>query len=166
MILHASIPAADPETVSAVLAQVIGGQHFVFPPFERSYIAISNDESGLSLEVYPDDLRLTPDSAGGDVVGVSGYAPAANSAFHLAIATPLDRDAIFRLAEQQGWRCQELRRGGVFSLIEFWVENRLLIEILTPEMNAEYRAAVTPKSWAAMLESGAPHRKVPEVSHA
>ncbi|MHC5350165.1 hypothetical protein [Metapseudomonas furukawaii] len=165
MILHASIPAANPEQVSAVLAQIIGGQSFVFPPFERSFIALSQEEAGLSLEVYPDDLQLIPDSGGGDVVGVYGNVPASSSAFHLAIATRLDRDAIFRLAEQQGWCCRELRRGGVFSLIEFWVENRLLIELLTPEMSEEYRSKVTPQSWAAMLANGAPHRQTSEVSH-
>lgn len=165
MILHASIPAANPAQVSAVLAQLIGGQSFVFPPFDGAYIAISHVQAGLSLEVYPDDLQLLPDSAGGDVLGLSGQVPASHGAFHLALATSLDREAIFRLAEQHGWCCRELRRGGVFSLIEFWVENRLLIELLTPEMNAEYRAVVTPSSWAAMLASGAPHRSAPEVSH-
>lgn len=165
MILHASIPAANPAQVSAVLAEIIGGESFEFPPFERSLIAISKGEPGLSLEVYPDDLQLLPDSSGGDVVGVYGNAPASRSAFHLAIATRLDRDAVFRLADQQGWCCRELRRGGVFSLIEFWVENRLLIEILTPEMIAEYQSVVTPASWAAMLANEAPHRQQSGVSH-
>lgn len=159
MILHASIPAANPAQVSAVLAEIIGGEVFAFPPFERSFIAISTLQTGLSLEVYPDDLQLLPDASGGDVVGVYGNTPAAKSAFHLAIATGLEKEAVFRLAEQQGWCCRELRRGDAFSLIEFWVENRLLIEVLTPEMLAEYRAVVTPPSWAAMLANGVPHRQ-------
>lgn len=162
MILHASIPAANPALVSTVLAQLIGGQSFVFPPFERSFIAISHEQAGLSLEVYPDDLQLLPDHAGGDVVGIPGQSPASHGAFHLALATALDREAIFRLAEEQGWCCRELRRGGVFSLIEFWVENRLLIELLTPEMSAEYRAVVTPSSWSAMLAAGLAHRQESE----
>jgi hypothetical protein len=49
-----------------------------------------------------------------------------------------------------------LSRGGVFRVIEFWVENQFMFEVLTAEMEREYLERVTVEGWRAMLESGPP----------
>ena len=36
-------------------------------------------------------------------------------------------------------------------MIEFWVDNSLMLEMLTPEMQAEYQRSITPENWKAML---------------
>lgn len=36
-------------------------------------------------------------------------------------------------------------------MIEYWVDNALMLEMLTPEMQEEYRRTVTPEGWHAML---------------
>ncbi|MFC6672318.1 hypothetical protein [Marinobacterium aestuariivivens] len=46
----------------------------------------------------------------------------------------------FEVARAQGWKALELPRGG-FDVIEFWIENRVMIELLTPDMAKDYLAA-------------------------
>jgi hypothetical protein len=36
-------------------------------------------------------------------------------------------------------------------VIEFWVDNCLMLEMLTPEMQAEYQRSITVENWRAML---------------
>jgi hypothetical protein len=36
-------------------------------------------------------------------------------------------------------------------VIEYWVDNALMLEMLTPEMQQEYLRAATPEGWRAML---------------
>jgi len=69
-----------------------------------------------------------------------------------AIATALDEAAVFAIAEREGWPAKYRRRGGVFGVIELWIEGRQMLEVLTPEMQAEYRSAVTIENWRRMLE--------------
>ena len=54
-------------------------------------------------------------------------------ATHAAISINRSREEIFKVAKAQGWRAVELPRGG-FNVIEFWIENRVMIELLTPDM--------------------------------
>ena len=67
-----------------------------------------------------------------------GYAP-----FHLLLSVPIDRTTVERIGEREGWRTRYFGRGApgqppVFHVIEFWVENRLMVEVATPDMLAEY----------------------------
>jgi len=43
------------------------------------------------------------------------------------------------------------KRGPWFRVIEFWVDNALMLEMLTPEMQQEYQDNVTIQNWRAML---------------
>jgi hypothetical protein len=44
------------------------------------------------------------------------------------------------IAEREGWRAIELSRGA-FRVIEFWIENRVMLELLTEDMAQEYLQA-------------------------
>ena len=68
-----------------------------------------------------------------------------------AIATPLDRQAVLAIAAREGWPAKYRKRGGVFGVIELWIEGRQMMEILTPEMQAEYLAAMSIPNWRGML---------------
>jgi hypothetical protein len=65
------------------------------------------------------------------------------SASHGAIATHLDRKAVLALAEREGWPAKYRKRGGLFGVVELWIEGRQMMEVLTPEMQAEYLAAMS-----------------------
>lgn len=153
MLFHASIPAQDTAHVAKVLAELWRGVAFPFPPVPGSHIAMAGDDRGSAIEVWPRDRE--------NVIGKSEVAtrhnPAAEgrSATHLAIATPLGREEVLAIASREGWTAMTCRRGDFFDVIEFWVENRFLIEVLTPEMREEYRCFMTPENWARMLGAGA-----------
>jgi len=42
----------------------------------------------------------------------------------------------------------------MFGVIEMWVENERMIEVLTAPMQAEYLEAMTLPKWKAMLGAG------------
>ena len=69
---------------------------------------------------------------------------------------PAEQAEVLALAAEEGWLAKYRNRGGVFGVIEVWLENRLLIEVLTPEMQAEYRNAMTPVGLRAALAADAP----------
>ena len=43
------------------------------------------------------------------------------------------------IAAREGWRALVLPRGG-FDVIEFWIDNTVMVELLTPAMAADYLA--------------------------
>lgn len=48
------------------------------------------------------------------------------------------------IAAQEEWQCYECMRGG-FHVLEIWVENKILIEVLPPDFTAEYLAVTKPE---------------------
>ena len=82
-------------------------------------------------------------------IGIGGGALA-------AVATAFTQDAVLNLARREGWPAKYRRRGGVFGVIEMWIEGRQIIEVLTPQMQAEYLSAVTIPNWKQMLAAGRP----------
>jgi hypothetical protein len=54
------------------------------------------------------------------------------------VASPLAETEVFAIAAREGWEAKYRRRGGAFGVIELWLENRVMIEVLTDEMQAEY----------------------------
>ena len=146
MMFHASIPGRNPERVAKVIAELWRGVSFPFPPFPASFIALANDERGTEIEVVPFDQE--------NVIGVAEVEPRTNAAAngtspcHLAIATPLSEAEVLSIAAREGWRARTCDRGGCFHVIEFWVEDHFLLEVLTKEMQAEYLAFMKPAVYA------------------
>jgi len=64
------------------------------------------------------------------------------TATHGAIGTKLGRDAVLAIAEREGWPAKYRKRGGLFGVIELWIEGRQMMEVLTPEMQEEYLATM------------------------
>jgi hypothetical protein len=143
MIHHVSIPASEPAAVAEALAELMRGRSFPFPgPVPGAFMAVSGDEHGTMIEVYPDDTVLRP-GTGEDEVAMATGAPARGHAFHLLLSVPADQGAVERIGQRMGWRAQLCGRGApgqepLFHVIELWVENRLMIEVVTPEMVPAY----------------------------
>lgn len=57
---------------------------------------------------------------------------------HAAISVPIIQQEIEEIGVRKGWRVVRCNRDSFFDVIEFWVENRLMIEFLTPEMASQY----------------------------
>jgi hypothetical protein len=142
MLFHMSIAAENPRHVAGVLAELWQGEARPFPPVsDDGWVALAGDERGTLIEVYPHGTVLREGDgdvdAYGDPSGTDRF-----SASHGAIATPLDRDAVLALAEREGWPAKYRKRGGMFGVVELWIEGRQMMEVLTPEMQAEYLAAM------------------------
>jgi hypothetical protein len=60
------------------------------------------------------------------------------------VASPLEEAEVFAIAQREGWMAKYRKRGGLFGVIELWLENRQMMEVLTAEMQREYLAAKPP----------------------
>ena len=73
--------------------------------------------------------------------GISVRVPTPNvSLVDVVISVEKDTSAILALAAREGWRAIELPRGPN-NVIEFWIENTVMLELMTPEMARDYMAA-------------------------
>lgn len=147
-LLHVSINAENPKNVAQFLSNVLGGKAFPFPPFPNSWIAFSEQDDGTAIEVYPTTHVLEP---GADQVACKVGESNNDTTFaHAAIASKIDASEILNLAHKQGWTSRLCNRGP-FECIEVWVENRLLLEILDPIMQSDYRQGMTISNWQSMF---------------
>lgn len=168
MLHHISIAAQNPAHVAQVLAEVFHGQAAPFPFHPGSFIAIALDEFGTMIEVHPAGTELVPGSSaaadgeilapGSDaVVEVKSHSTPTYSAVHAAISVPASREEIEQIAQREGWRSVYCTRGeAFFDVIEFWVENTLLLEFLTSEMAPKYTTFMQPENLAQLLATPAP----------
>jgi catechol 2,3-dioxygenase-like lactoylglutathione lyase family enzyme len=147
-LLHVSISASEPERVAAFLGRVMGGRAMPFPPFPASWIAFGAADDGIAVEVYPLTHRLVP---GPETIACESGTPDAAASFaHAAIASPFDADHLVSLGSDQGWISRICDRGP-FQCVEIWLENRILVELLDPAMQEDYRRGMTMENWAGMF---------------
>ena len=138
MIHHLSIAARDPKHSAEVLAEIMGGKAVPFPPNPGSFFALQLDDHGSGVEVYPAGTELRP---GGEEGGGFVKAPKDQGygATHFALSVGADKTKVEQIAERAGWHCVTCNRGP-FHVIEVWVENDTMVEVLPPEFAAEYLA--------------------------
>jgi hypothetical protein len=163
MINHISVGVHNPENVANVLAEIWNGYAFPFPPSPDSFIVFANDGRGTAVEFTPVNIELIPGTGLPAEENFSietpthefeatfqyGEVTPAYISTHLALNTPLSVEEVKAIANREGWRVLTANRGGgLFQLIEVWVENRFMIEVFTPEMTARYVEMVTPENWA------------------
>ncbi len=154
MIHHVSIPAREPRHVAEVLAELMGGKCYPFGPLAGAFMATSGDAHGSMIEVYPEGVTLDIPKDGDQVV--FGETPAPRSwPFHLLLSVPLAQEEIERIGAREGWRTKLFGRGipgekPFFHVIEVWIENRLMVEVVTASMAREYEECLTAARLDAM----------------
>src|SRR5690348_6433725 len=142
MIHHISIPARDPQHVARVLAELMGGYAGPFlGPFPGAWVVYQDDGVGTGIEVYEETTVLVPGD--GEIMGgVGKSAPPAAVAFHALLSVACDRATIERIGAREGWRTKHFWRGPpnrpLFELYEFWIENRVMLEVATQDMLPAY----------------------------
>lgn len=175
MIAHVSIPARDPKSTALFFAALIDGLAFPFPVVPDAWIAVARDRSGLAIEVYPQAMAHHPGSGEPD----PSMAPAGPQAmpwedqirpepratgasgFHCALASRLPDDQVLARARALGWRAIQCERAGVFGVIEVWVDNVTLVEVLNEAQVKRYRAFMQPEGCAGMFGPGLAPEPVP-----
>ncbi len=140
MIHHISIPATNPLHVANVLVELLGGVMTRFGPYRDSYIAWAGDDYGTAIEVYPVGTEIFPDVEGGQANFRHNVNASLFVATHATVSVDRSKEEILSLAKREGWQAIELSRGS-FRVIEFWIENHVMLEIATEEMAQEYLQA-------------------------
>jgi hypothetical protein len=157
MIHHLSIAAENPERAARVIAALWRGEAFPFPPVAKgSWVAMAGDDRNTTIEVYPLGAELYPVDGDADSEARMSAEPRAHTPTHAAIASPLSEKEVYALAAEHGWVAKYRKRGGIFGVIEFWIEDSVLLEVLTDEMQQEYVTRATPAGFRAMLAAGGP----------
>jgi len=111
------------------------------------------DEHGSGVEVYPAGTVLQP---GGEVGGKFVRTEhRGHGSTHFALSVATDKATVQAVAKRAGWDCFDCNRGP-FHVVEVWVENDTMVEILPPEYAAEYLAFTRPDKFAAGLAAGRP----------
>ena len=150
MIHHLSIAARDPQHVAGVLAELMGGVAVPFPPHRGSFFALQLDEHGSGVEVYPAGTELHPGGSEGGGFVTKPRPGQGYGATHFALSVTAEADAVERIARLEGWQCYRCDRGP-FHVIEVWIENESMVEILPPEFAREYLAFTRPDKVEAAM---------------
>ncbi len=175
MINHISIGVNNTEHVANVLAEIWGGYAMPFPPSPNSWIVLADDGRGTAVEITPNNVVLKPGEGLPPVEDFDINFPTeefeakfvetdGNPNFvttHLNINTTLSEAQIKSIAAREGWRCFKANRAeGEFQLIEVWIENRFMLEVMTPEMTKIYIDLMNPEKYAAWLNVPVPPKTV------
>jgi hypothetical protein len=139
MIHHTSMSAKNPELVSRVLANLIGGDYAKFPIFEGAFIVFANNEHGTAIEVQPFGAELIPNKRDLDAETRMNEKPSDYSEAHIAMSTQKTVEESLEIAKREGWRAFLCNRGPAYKVIELRVENRFLVELITPEYQTKYK---------------------------
>jgi catechol 2,3-dioxygenase-like lactoylglutathione lyase family enzyme len=139
MIHHLSIAARDPKRAAEALAEIMGGKAVPFPPNPGSFFALQLDDHGSGVEVYPAGTELQPAGEEGGAFVKKPRDGRGFGATHFALSVGTDAETVNRIASKAGWHCVTCNRGP-FHVIEVWVENDTMVEVLPPEFAAEYLA--------------------------
>ncbi len=155
MLFHISMAARRPRQAAMLIAELWGGRAYPFPPVaDGSWIAMAGDDRGSAVEVYPIGTELH-EGAGGEGAQSRAGRPAPRGPVHVAIATELGMGDVKGIARRFGAPAKVCSRGP-FRVIEVWVEGSFMIEVLTPEMQAEYLASFNFAGYERFLAAAAP----------
>ncbi|MBW4616312.1 MAG: hypothetical protein KME21_24160 [Desmonostoc vinosum HA7617-LM4] len=144
MIHHISISVQNPQHVAQVLAEVLDGEAFPFFPHPGSYMVFPLDKHGTAIEVYPLTTKLVPGNNHCEFVEFaesSGF-----TSTHAAISVSTTQEKIEQIGEREGWKVLRCNRDSLFDVMEFWLENKVMIELLTPEMANQYVTVTQPEN--------------------
>lgn len=156
MIHHISIAAHNPLHVARVLAEVLQGTSIPFPNHPGSYVALALDAQGTMIEVYPFGTALIPGKEAEEGTQLqSNSTSSLYTANHSAISVPVSAAQIQAIADREGWRMVHCHRGDYFDVIELWLENQLLIELLPPEMVNQYLKFMKPQALQELARASA-----------
>ncbi len=146
-LFHVSIEAEEPDRVARVLARIMDGPCLPFPPAPGAWMAFAAADDGTAVEVYPAGTRV---EKGAEAIRFDAGGALGTSASHVALASPLSEAEILDIGAREGWTARRCNRGP-FDCVELWIEDRLLIEVLDPDMQRNYRRNMTATAWRGMF---------------
>lgn len=165
MIAHISIPAQNPKLVATLLGKIISGSVFNFPVVKDAFIVVANDNSGMAIEVYPAGTAHHPGKGDApaelpppsietqswedQIYPESDYRQI--SSHHMALTSGLSEQEVVKLGKESGFRALLCDRAGVFKLVELWIDNTYLIEVLSTHEAQRYKDFMNPATVSKMF---------------
>ncbi len=107
-------------------------------------MAVSGDSVGTMIEVCPADIALQPGSGDDEpAVGSCQRTGSGMVPFHFLLSVSSDLGTIQRIGAREGWVTQLAGRGApgqepFFNVVEFWIENTLMLELAPEDMMDTY----------------------------
>ncbi len=154
MFHYISMAAENPFRVAKVMAELTRGQFFEYPVTPGAYRVTFQDEYGSGIEVLPKDTVWTPGvtEAETQATELSRF-----SATRAALSVTISQEAIEAIGAREGWlvrRCDGPRgrfldHRGRFQVMELWIENNFMLELLTHDMRADYINFMKPDAYAS-----------------
>ena len=93
---------------------------------------------------YPVGTEMYPPDGPGQAAFRHEPAASGATATHATVSLDRSEAEILAVAERESWRAVRLPRGP-FDVIELWIENTVMLELMTPDMAAAYLAS-TPRT--------------------
>jgi hypothetical protein len=148
MLHHISIAVDHPLKVAKVLAEIWQGRFFPFPVQPGSYIVLAGDPHGTAIEVLPSEVEIIPGETEMELLpcALPGYF----TPVHAALSVPVDQETLERIGARESWLVRLCDRGP-FQVVEFWLENRLLLELLPPAIAPLYLNFMTIDNFEAFM---------------
>lgn len=148
MLHHVSIAVENPARVAAVLAEVMNGVRFEFPVHPNSYIVVVDDGFGSAIEVLPVNTAWVAGEVEAEVVENPSeqFSPT-----HVAVSVPRSLEALRAVGAREGWLVRLCDRGP-FQVVELWLENRVMVELLPPEIVPAYLDFMQTAHFQAFVE--------------
>lgn len=142
MIFHVSIEAENPKRVASVIAEIWEG---VAVPLDRlvngSWMAFWGESPLSAIEVFPQGTNITKSTD--DTHWFSDRTPGSRpTASHVALGTKLTEARVREIAARENWETKYVTRGDRFGVIEMWVNENLVIEWLTVDMQKRYEKSM------------------------
>jgi catechol 2,3-dioxygenase-like lactoylglutathione lyase family enzyme len=144
MIHHVSLPAKEPRRVAEILAEILGGRALAFRgPLGGAFTVLTGDEHGTMIEIYPEDTELVPKPGDNPIPFTSGGRAPAHYGWHVNLSVEMEPERIAAIGEREGWRvifyaAAPPGKPAVFHVTQLWVENRVMVELMSPAQLAEY----------------------------
>jgi hypothetical protein len=87
------------------------------------------------IEVFPLETTVFGEEDQGQAMSGRNPLSSSSSAAYGSLGMQRSADVVYALAQQEGWRATQ-PSGSTFEVIELWVENQVLLELITPEVKA------------------------------
>jgi hypothetical protein len=131
MILHLSLPALDPQVTAKTLAELVGGIHKPLSWCKNGYMVFTHSEFAIGIEVLPYQTVFMPGSSTNEpLIMRSASKEPQYDCVHFLLVIDNSYEHIFKVAGKAGWRAIFKRSLGAIDMVELWVENRFMIEVI------------------------------------
>lgn len=148
MLHRISIPVDNPLHVVNVLAEVLDGHVLPHPDYPDTYTVLPNDEYGSVIQLVPSGTEIVPGQEKFKYEHNTTHSQF--SPVHIAISVPISQCEIEQIGRREGWHVAVGNRGR-FKLIEFWLENKFLLELMLPETVPQYVKSMTPQEFVVLI---------------